>query len=176
MSVSLFWGVLIILVGVSLILNSFKIDFPVFKLFFAFFFIYLGIRLFIGKEFSIFTDKDDKQSVVFGQKTVTSVENRKEYNIVFSGAKFDLRNLTIPEGETINIELNTVFGGSELYINKNLPIHVQSHTVFAGTKMPDGNSSAFGNLTYDYDSIAHGKPRLIIETNTVFGGLVIKRE
>jgi len=176
MSVSLFWGVVIILFGISLILKSFKIDLPVVKIFFAFFFIYLGIRLFIGKEFSIFSGREDKQSVVFGEKTMSIVEDGKEYNVVFSGAKFDLRGMDIPEGKTVKIDLNTVFGGSQVIVSRNLPIHVQSHTVFAGTKMPDGNTSAFGNLTYDYDSIKNAQPRLILETNTVFGGLQIRRE
>jgi len=82
--------------------------------------------------------------------------------------------MSFPDSLTLRIKINTVFGGSQILVNPNVPIQVNSNTVFAGTKMPDGNTSAFGSLNYETDTAKRGKAKLIIETNTVFGGLQIK--
>jgi predicted membrane protein len=54
MSVSLFWGLVLILIGLSLIIKIvFNIDFPIFKILFAFLFIYIGIKVLVGRNFSL---------------------------------------------------------------------------------------------------------------------------
>jgi predicted membrane protein len=134
----------------------------------------MGIKLFIGKDFSLFPESDKDNQVAFSEKTIKSVENGKEYNVIFGGAKFDLQEMTFPDGAVMHIKINTIFGGSQIIVNPSVPIHVNSNTVFAGTKMPDGNTSAFGSLNYESDTAKKGKARLVIESNTVFGGLHIK--
>lgn len=175
MSASLFWGILLILLGLSLILKIvFNVEFSIFRVVIAFLLIYFGIKLFIGKDFSLFPESDREDQVVFSEKTIKKIENGKEYNVIFGGAKFDLREMTFSDSIPMHIKINTIFGGTQLIIDREVPIHVNSNTVFAGTKMPDGNSSAFGSLAFDSDSAKRGKARLIIETNTVFGGLHVK--
>ena len=175
MSASLFWGILLILVGLSLILKIvFNIDFSIFRVIIAFFLIYLGVKLFIGKDFSLFPNADKDTQVVFSEKTIKTVEGGKEYNVMFGGAKFDLREMPFPDSVALHIKINTIFGGTQVMVNPEVPIQVNSNTVFAGTKMPDGNTSAFGSLNYENESAKKGKAKLIIETNTVFGGLQIK--
>lgn len=175
MSASLFWGILLILLGLSLILKIvFNIEFSIFRVVIAFLLIYFGIKLFIGKDFSLFPQSDREDQIVFSEKTIKKIENGKEYNVIFGGAKFDLREMTFPDSITMHIKINTIFGGTQLFVNRDVPIHVNSNTVFAGTKMPDGNTSAFGSLNYENDSSKIEKARLIIETNTIFGGLHVK--
>ena len=175
MSTSLFWGIVLIIIGLSLILKIvFNIEFSIFRVLFAFFLIYFGIKLFIGKDFTLFPDANKDNQVLFSEKTIKTVENGKEYNVIFAGSKFDLREMSFPDSLTLRIKINTVFGGSQILVNPNVPIQVNSNTVFAGTKMPDGNTSAFGSLNYETDTAKRGKAKLIIETNTVFGGLQIK--
>ena len=175
MSASLFWGILLILVGLSLILKIvFNIEFSIFRVIIAFFLIYLGIKLFIGKDFNLFPESNKDNQIVFSEKTIKTVENGKEYNVMFGGAKFDLREMTFPDSTAMHIKINTIFGGSQITVNAEVPIQVNSNTVFAGTKMPDGNTSAFGSLNYENENAKKGKAKLIIETNTVFGGLHIK--
>lgn len=175
MSTSLFWGIILILVGLSLIIKIvFKVDFSIFRVIVAFFLIYFGIKLFIGKDFSLFTDKDRESEVIFSERTITKLENGKEYNVIFGGAKFDLREMTFPDSTPMHVKINTIFGGSQITILSNVPIHVNANTVFAGTKMPDGNTSAFGSFNFENDSAKTNRAKLILETNTVFGGLQIK--
>jgi hypothetical protein len=176
MNVSIFWGIVLILIGLSLILKVvFNVDFPFFKFLFAFFLIYLGIRIFIGKDFHLFSDVNDEHTVVFSQRTLTHVEDGKEYNVIFGNGIFDLRNFQ-PSGEKeVRVKLNTVFGSSEVLINDSLPLEVRAHTVFAGSKMPDGNVSAFGETKYENLNYAD-TTLLKIESSTVFGGFLVKKQ
>ncbi len=175
MSSSIFWGIILILIGLSLILKVvFNVDFPFFKFLFAFFLIYLGIRIFIGKDFRLFSDANDEHTVIFSQRTITSVEDGREYNVIFGNGIFDLRNFQSSGDEKVTIKLNTVFGGSEVLINDSIPLEINAHTVFAGSKMPDGNVSAFGEAKYK-NNIYSNAPLLRIESNTVFGGFLVKK-
>ncbi len=173
---SLFWGLLLILIGLSLIIKIvFKIDFPIFKIIFAFLFIYLGIKILIGRDFSLFHNDDNGQTTVFRQKTFSTLEDGKEYSIIFGSGKLDLRNISLPDSQVVRCEINTIFGGTEIILNPAMDVQIEANTAFAGTKMPDGNCSAFGTINYSNDSLSGGKSKLVLETNTVFGGLHIKR-
>ncbi|MBN1414031.1 MAG: hypothetical protein JW973_02930 [Bacteroidales bacterium] len=175
MSSSVFWGIILILIGLSLILKvAFNVDFPFFKLLFAFFLIYLGIRIFIGKDFRLFSEVNDEQTVIFSHRTITHVENGREYNIIFGYGVFDLRKLQYSQDEQLSIKLNTVFGNTEMLINDTLPLEIEAHTVFAGCKMPDGNATAFGEAKYR-DTSNSNVPLLRIESNTIFGGFLARK-
>jgi hypothetical protein len=69
--------------------------------------------------------------------------------------------------------MNTIFGNSEVLISDSIPLEIKAHTVFAGSKMPDGNTTAFGESAYSSMGY-HQPPNLRIEANTVFGGFQVK--
>ena len=126
MSSSIFWGIILILIGLSLILKVvFHVDFPFFKFLFAFFLIYLGIRIFIGKDFRLFSDAGDEQTVIFSQRTITRVESGKEYNVIFGNGIYDLRNFEYSQDEEVSIKMNTVFGNSEVLIGDSIPLEIK---------------------------------------------------
>ncbi len=175
MSATLIIGIILILLGLSAILKViFNVDFPVFKIAVAAFFIYIGIRLLTNGTFGFHCDKSDENSVIFGERTITNVEDGKEYNVIFAGAVYDLNNVTLEPGKNKHIKLNTIFGGSKLLLNKNIPVKINSNTVFGGTSMPNGNNNAFGESQYRTDTLANDSlTHLVIEANTVFGGLKV---
>ena len=177
MSTSLFWGIIMILIGLSIIIKIvFHIDFSIFRVLLAFLLIYLGIKLFMGKDFSFFTNKSTEQSVVFGERTITKIEDGKEYNVVFGGGKIDLRTMTFPDSAKVHVKINTVFGGTQIFMNKDVAVEINAHTVFGGTKLPDNQVSAFGDAYYKSDTTHQHKALVIIEANTVFGGTQIRNE
>jgi len=177
MSTGIFWAIVFILIGLSLIVKIvFNIDFSIFRVLFAFFFIYLGIRLFIGRDFCMFHDNKDEGNVIFSHRTISDVVSGKEYNVIFSGGKFDLSKFSVPDSQEVHIKLNTVFGGTQIFINPEVPVEINSETVFGGTKMPDGSTAAFGSLRYINDSAKTAKPRLFIDASTVFGGIQVKQQ
>ena len=176
MNAGIIGGIILILLGLSLVVKIvFNIDFPVFKLLLALFFIYFGLRIMLGGHFRLFNDVGDEQTVVFGDRTINKVEDGREYNVIFGAAKFDLSNFTVSDSQKVRIKVNTVFAGTRIILNPSTSTRINSTTAFGGTKVPDGNSSAFGDIKYESDSISGEKPKLEIETNTVFGGLEVKK-
>lgn len=176
MSATLIIGIVLILLGASAILKvAFNIDFPLFKIGLAALFIYIGIRLITGGSFEFFGHKEDEYSVIFGERTITSVEDGKEYNVIFGGAIYDFNNVILEPGKNTRIKLNTIFGGSKILLNRNISVKINSNTVFGGSSMPDGNNSVFGSAEYSNDSVISDttSTHLIIEANTIFGGLKV---
>jgi predicted membrane protein len=175
MSAGIIGGIILILLGLSLVVKIvFNIDFPVFKLLLALFFIYFGLRIMLGGNFRLFHDVGDDQSIIFGERTITKLEDGREYNVIFGSARFDLREIAIPDSQKLSIKINTVFGGTQILLNPATRFRLNATTAFGGTKAPNGNSSAFGDIKFESDSLRSEKPQLEIESNTVFGGLEVK--
>ena len=102
-----------------------------------------------------------EKNAVFGETELIILDPEftgGEFNSVFGHIKIDLRNTTIPEGDTV-IETNSVFGGITLYVPADWVIVTKFSTVFGGF--------------YDKRPQAPAKDperRLIIEGACVFGG------
>lgn len=165
------WGIALITIGVSLVIKTvFNLDFSIFRILVAALFLYFGLKILLGH--SDFLTKDAPSQAIFAEKTFTTIENGKEYNVIFGSGKFKVKkeDLKLPA----KIQINTIFGGSELEIADSIPVSIQSQTVLGGTKLPNGNSSAFGDLNYKSEQLKDSAT-LVIETNTIFGGIHIKR-
>ncbi len=175
MSASLFWGLILILIGISIIIKIvFNIDFSIFRVIIALVFIYFGIRLFIGRDFSFYHDNSDEQLILFSKRHVSHIDDGKEYNVIFGEGRFDLSKFSVPDSEVVHFKLNTIFAGSEIILNPEIPVEINSNTVFGGTRMPNTNASAFGIASYKNDTAKKSKAKIIIETNTIFGGLEVR--
>lgn len=177
MNVLLIVGVIFILMGISVLIKLvFNVDIPLFKIAFAGFLIYLGIKVLVGGNFHIFNEHQDEETVVFGEKKATNLKSNKEYNVIFGSGVFDLSHYEFPDSTDVHVKLNTIFGGSKLILNKNIPVQISASSVFGGAIMPDGNSAAFGSVHYKSggDTLV-SSPTLYIETNTIFGGLKVIR-
>lgn len=175
MAPGLFWGVLLVLIGLAFI---FKVLFHVnlFGVLFAIFLIFVGVSLLVGRPWMFHHRKDD-QSNVFGEKAIHEQPvDRSEYNVIFGKSVYDFRDVTFTGNEPIRVKLNTVFGHSTVLINKEIPVKIKSDAVFAASSMPDGNTVAFGTIQYSTDSFAASLNHLYIEAPVVFGALEVKAE
>lgn len=172
----LFWGLLLIIVGLSLILKVvFHIDFPIVKLLIAFFFIYLGIKILFGN-LGVTMFKAGPHDVAFGEGTFKEVyQPAKEYHVVFGKGTFDFTNVQLPDSGALEVKISTVFGGAEIKLNPLMQVKIKSDGAFSGTHMPNGNSAVFGTLDYQSDNFDENKPYLYIKTEVVFGGIEIRR-
>lgn len=174
MGSSIFWGVLLIIIGLCLVIKVvFNIDFPVFKVIIAFIFIYIGLKIILGHNFRPFHEKKTETEVIFGESSFNNVEHDKEYNVIFSKGNFDLRNIPLQEVGPTRVKITTVFGGAKILIDKNKPIRIKTDAVFSGAQMPNGNSTSFGTTLYTSDSLDVSKPFLDVKADVVFGGLEI---
>ncbi|MCB5258453.1 MAG: hypothetical protein WC179_04415 [Candidatus Cloacimonadaceae bacterium] len=143
----LFWGILVILIGVSLILKGFNISFPIFKIFIAIIIILLGVKLLIGGWGS--TKKKD-----INVRTYTSTEN--EYNAIFAAQKLDLTNI---EPDASPLEINAVFGSLQVELPDDIIFDYNTTACCGSIDLPE-------NAPKDKTK-ARGTVK--IEANAVFG-------
>jgi hypothetical protein len=168
---SFFWGLFFILMGLGLVIKVvFNIDFPLFKFLIAFFLIFLGIKILLGNfGFGRFSHpKED--DVVFGERYHSSVENGKDYNVIFGKAVFDLTDVEVNECPT-KVKISTVFGGVRVKVKKETPLEIKVDAAFAGAHLPNGNSAAFGTSYYTSPGLDKTQNYLLIEADVVFGGV-----
>jgi len=175
MGAAIFWGSILIVIGIALLIKVvFNVDFPIFKVLVAFLFFYLGIRILLGS-FGLFNFHTGPNEVVFGEKLYSAPFEHSEYNVIFSKGMFDFRNVDLSKGSQ-SYKVSTVFGGSQIKINKDMPVRIVADAVFAGAELPDGNTAVFGNSTYTSSSYNPDSANLNIKVDVVFGGVQVLRE
>jgi predicted membrane protein len=165
-----FWGVFIILIGVSMVLKSvFGINFPIMKTALAILLIYMGISMLAGggKWYH-----RSGQSICFGNSKIKAGSAYKEYNIIFGSGVVDLTDFPLEDGRN-RIEVNTVFGSGIIKINPEIPVVIKGDAVFANARLPDGHNTTFGDFDYRSPQFKKGEKYLEIEADVVFGSLEI---
>ena len=164
----LFWGALLILLGISIILKVvLGIHFPFFRLIVAVLIIYFGIRILIGAPLCKVTRGD----VFFREGNISSGASGK-YDVVFGKGVIDLSDIKL-EKETIKKQVSAVFGEGIIKINPEMPVKIVVNSAFAGARFPDGNLVTFGKYTYTTKSFKEGEKHLLVEANAVFGALEV---
>ena len=175
MGAGVFWGALLIVIGLALIIRFvFNVDFPVFKVIFAFFFIYIGIRILLGST-DLFRFQTSADDVIFNEKNFYKPEHNKEYNVVFGKGVFDFTDLDLSQG-SVNVKIGTVFGASEIRIDRDMPVRIEADAVFSGAVMPNGNTAVFGSSSYESESFSRDTNHLKIKLDVIFSGVDVKRE
>jgi len=168
-SSAFFWGGLVILIGLSIILHSMGIKFPLFRFAIGIFFVWLGLSIIFGA-FRRTGGKD--QTVAFES---TSVEGRKgasEFNAIFGSVEFDLTGLR-PGDRDEKVEVNAVFGEAKVIVDMNTPLRIEASAAFGQAKVPDGSSVAFGDTRYESPSYRQGEPALVVKVSAVFGSAAV---
>ena len=173
MGPSLFWGLLLVVLGLSLIFRIvFNIDFPLFKIFVAFILIFFGLKMLFGS-FKTPTFETKESDVVFGEKRFSNPETDRDYSVVFGKGVYDFRDLDL-KGEKQKVKIATVFGATVIKLKKDMPVKIRVESAFAGTELPNGNSSVFGSTTYTSPDFDPEKPYLDINLDVVFGGCEVR--
>jgi len=170
---SLFWGIVLIIIGISLIIKVvFHIEFPIIKVLFAFFFIYLGIRILVGN-WGTHVFRSGPDDIVFGQASFVHEHIvPKEQSIIFGSGSIDFRKINM-NALPAEIQINSVFGGCEVYIRKDLPVKIKVDAAMAGVTLPNNNTTVFGSAFYQSPSFDEKLPYLFIKADAVFSGLKI---
>lgn len=165
----LFWGSFLIVIGLSIILKAtFNISIPVVRIFFALFFVYLGISIITGG-FGL------KNNAIFSDIKITNPVNNEEYSIIFGQGKIDLSSIPVTDQKQF-YKINVVFGSSDIIINNSLPYTVKTSAVFSGVKTPDGNITSFGNNVFHSNNSTQSDGLITIELNSVFSGVQILKK
>lgn len=192
MCCAIIWGTLLIIFGVSLLINViFGIHLPLGRIFLGLLLLYFGIQIITGyskkqswacgaycrQSSSTCNTCCGKSDIKVDAQTLNTDSTPLEYSTVFGSACIDLTDLSLDalrnKGATTFISINTVFGKTELKLNKNVPVQIIGKCSFGKTSFPDNTMITFGTHTY----LSHGQseaPLVIIQTNTVFGDLEIE--
>ncbi len=172
MGAGMFWGVVIILIGLSVLLKGLNINFPIFKIVIGVLFIYFGIKIITGG-FGHKTFHGGKNEVIFGEKEFTTEHLKdQEYSVLFAKGTFDLTDVS-PRTPAQHLKINTIFGASELRIKKNTPLKLTVSTALGSAKLPNGNSTALGTTHYESEFLDKNSPYFDIKADVVFGALDI---
>lgn len=170
---SMFWGVLVTLIGISILLQVvFKVNIPVARTFFAIMLIYWGIRLLLGG-FGMrhVFHQDADNATVFSASNVNieySESKSKEHSVVFGKSAIDLSKIQLDK-DNYQLTINTVFGETEVLIPANMPYVIYSTTVMGETKLPQGNIAFMGESKEKSEGLKEEMPHLQIRIQTVFG-------
>lgn len=170
---SLFWGIVLIIVGLSLIIKViFHIEFPIMKVLFAFLFFYLGIRILVG-DWGTHVFRSGPNDAVFGQGSfVHEHVVPKEQSVIFGNGTIDFRKIDM-NALPAEIEINTVFGGCEVLLRKDTPVKIKVDAAMAGVTLPNDNTTVLGSAFYQSPNYDEKLPYLLIKANAVFSGLKI---
>lgn len=152
---NLFWGILLILWGVSLILRGFGVNIPLAKVFFAIVIILFGIKLLVGGSFKCTTGKVYKESK--GQFT--------EYSTVFATQKIDLTHLK-PGDKPVKV--NVVFASGQVILPDDVIFDSKLTTVLGSLNTPTRSYSGIADTEQVINPGAEGD-KVFMELNTVFG-------
>ena len=173
MAPGVFWGILLVIIGLSIIFRL-VFDVNLFRVVIAVFLILVGIKILVGDK-GIFNFKSQKDDILFGERTFTATpDNKTEYNVIFGRSEFDFRDIDFKDGKPISLRVHNVFGSSVIKLSKDTPVKIKTNSAFAGAKMPDGNSTAFGTSIYSSENFDSGGTYLYIEADVVFGNLEIR--
>jgi len=171
MASGLFWGVVLCLLGVSILLKvAFNLDIPVFRIVLAGVLIVLGIRLLLGTSLK---GSPPRNTIAFSEGEVRPGGDDRNVTVVFGHGRLDLTGIR-PEDHKDPIEFTTVFGSSTLRLDPAVPTRVTLSSAFGGAKAPDGTQLAFGTYVYRTPGQTDDVPFLDIRATVVFGGLEIE--
>jgi hypothetical protein len=158
-----FWGIFLILLGISFILKVlFHLDIPVFRLFVSFLLIYMGLRVLTGG----FSCERNSRNLIFNDYQF-KVNTDGEYNVIFGRGIVDLSEYQV--NANTYIKINVIFGSGLIKLDPAQPLKIRVNSAFAGAKMPDGNMISFGEYNYQTPAVKEDQPYGKMEVNVVFG-------
>lgn len=155
-----FWGILILLWGLSLLLKSFGISIPLARIFFAVILILFGLKLLFSPSTKISFAKSRHSTIHY------SSARTGEYNIIFSSGTIDLREMKFGDPD---VEITVVFGSAKVLLPEDLPIVIEPTTVFGRTVCPKHNEIGITHGRREYNE--DGSKPILIESNCVFGDI-----
>lgn len=163
LSSGIFWGFVVILFGIGILLKSvFHINIPFFKIFVGIVVILFGISIIFDAV------KFKKIEAVFGDYNFNSGTIQKEYNIVFSKAAMDISNFDFSNYNGEFIKINSVFSSSEIYLSRDFQYEIRAESAFGTVRLPNGENVSFGNIARLENAENSELKRINLHVSSVF--------
>lgn len=169
MSFAIFFGVLVALAGISIILDAvFHVHLPLVRSAFALFLIFLGVRVLFGAWGTRGMVRSAEGAVLMSDTRFapTTPADKLKYDIIFGRGVVDLTGLPRPE-KPIDVEVNTIFGSAQVAIDPSWPVSIEGSSAFGEVRLPDRQRAAFGAA--HYQNLPSGSAALLrLRVNSVF--------
>lgn len=164
LSSGIFWGFIVILFGVGILLKSvFHVNIPFFKILIGIIVILFGVSI-------IFNAINYRRNTTFfGEYNFNFGTIEKEYNIVSSKGVFDFTNFNFSNYNGEFIKINSAFSKSEIYLSRNFEYEIRADSVFGVVRLPNGESVSFGNIARLENAENSGLKRINLHVSSVFG-------
>jgi len=167
-----FWGMIIVLFGLSIILREiFHISFPIFRVFAGCLLIYLGIRIIAGG----INYRHGGRHYEYSDSYTGDRNDKREYNIIFGSGNIDLFKIELPD-KNRTLEVNVIFGDGKLILNDSIPTRVDISAALGSVHTPDRTTNGLGNSVYTTSSYRENIPFIRIKASAVFGKLIIENK
>lgn len=155
-------GVVVLLAGLSLILNAFHIHLPLFRIAAGAAISWLGLSLLLSG-----IGVDHAWMAVHPRQAPASVPQAtaERQDVIFAERDLDLTHLDAGE----HLHLGVIFGDVTVRYDPRQPIELRATTAFGNTAFPDGTDIAFGERTLRTAACESEKAHAIVDINTVFG-------
>ncbi len=169
MGAGVFWGIIFILIGLSIVFKVF-FDISLIRIVIAIAFILIGMRILMGKTAFRFNSND--KDVLFGERYYTEFPlTNTEYNTIFGKSVYNYSEAAIPTNKTIELEFNTIFGNTQLILPPGLPVKIKGEAVFGAVRLPNDNTAVFGETEYSTDQDSAAANFTYIKASAVFGNI-----
>ena len=171
MATNLIGGIVLILLGISLLLKAvFGIDIPLLRFAMAGLLIYAGVSLLSGSKKPC--SGADKKNIFFSEQTVVVNGTQPScFTVCFGKATIDCTDMTPSPNSPLIASVTC--GAATIKIDKNMPIKIVINTCLASVDLPTNDTVAVGTYTYfSHDQLI--KPLLTIEATVVMGSLKVE--
>lgn len=164
LSSGIFWGFIVILFGVGILLKSvFHVNIPFFKILIGIIVILFGVSIIFNA-----INSTRRNNTVFREYNFNFGTIEKEYNIVFSKGVFDFTNFNFSNYNGEFIKINSAFSKSEIYLSRNFEYEIRADSVFGVVRLPNGESVSFGNIARLENAENSGLKRINLHVSSVF--------
>jgi len=155
-----FWGLILIFLGFTLIIEAIfpSLDIPSFQIILAFILIYIGICIFTPKSSNA---KSNMHIHIKNAASKAKAGEMNEYSSVFGNNVIDLTKYA---DKSKPVQINTVFGTSEVLLNEDEHYFFVTNTVFGHTALPNKYTG------HNHDS---DENKIYIYIDTVFGSTTV---
>jgi predicted membrane protein len=159
---NIFWGIVIILFGTSMILKGFNINLPLVKVFFAIVIIMFGVRMLIGGgKPRIHRSKSNFSK----SSSVLYSRDDQEYTMVFTSGDIDLSEL---QPDAKDMEVTVVFGSAKVILPSDLRFDIRTTAVLGGIILPKTGHYGISENKTSLNPDSTSSP-IRIEATSVFG-------
>jgi len=163
-----FWGIVVVVLGILLILKALGLAIPVWKVFWGLLFIYMGISII----FWSFGGCNRQGRMICNDYKIEADGKQDKYSIMFGSGNIDLTKIDVKE-KTVKIQVSAIFAEGFIKLNPDMPAKVLVTSAFGGAVTPDKTDVAFGSYIYKNSKYKEGANYLDVEVHVVFAGVKI---